>query len=323
MVLNALIIFLVAALVLLTVLVGLIALANALASSDEISQRLETFAQLPVEKQNTVSARRRVAITRYRLRLNSMLSVFASEKLNLQLISANWPITETEYFLIRFWITLIGFLLGWLIFSNPLPGIGIAIILYLVPGILLNRAIHMRRTKFERQLVDILVLVKGAVRAGYSFLQSLDVVVDEMDAPASDEFRRVRREVSLGIPLSQALNNLHARMENDDLYLVITAININSQVGGNLATMLEAVTETIRERVRLFSEVRALTSQQRYSGYMLTSMPFLVAGALFILNPTYIGRLFEPGIMLCVPIGAVIMVLIGNMIMRQLGKIKV
>lgn len=323
MFLNALTIVLIVILILLTCIVGLVVLANAFASSEDISQRLEAYAQFPMDKPNQTRNRRRTQITRFRLRLNSMLSIFASEKLSLQLVSANWPITETEYFLIRFWMVLISFFLGWLLFQNPLPGVGIAIILFLLPGMLLNRAIHLRRTSFERQLVDVLVLVKGAVRAGYSFLQSLDVVVDEMDAPASDEFRRVRREVSLGIPLSQALNNLHTRMQNDDLYLVITAININSQVGGNLSTMLEAVTETIRERVRLFSEVRALTSQQRYSGYLLTSLPFLVAGALFILNPTYIGRLFEPGPILCAPIGAVIMVLIGNIIMRRLGNIKI
>jgi tight adherence protein B len=144
-----------------------------------------------------------------------------------------------------------------------------------------------------------------------------------MDAPASEEFRRVRREVGLGLPLSQALANMHARMENDDLYLVITAVNINTQVGGNLSVMLESVTTTIRERVRLFSEVRALTSQQRYSGYLLTLMPFIVAAVLFILNPDYISKLFEPGIYLCIPIGALVFVLLGNIIIRAMSKINV
>jgi tight adherence protein B len=112
-------------------------------------------------------------------------------------------------------------------------------------------------------------------------------------------------------------------MENDDLYLLITAININNQVGGNLSTMLEAVTNTIRERIRLFAEVRALTSMQRYSGYMLTLLPFITTGILFILNPKYIARIFEPGPILCVPIGALLMVILGNIVIRMMSKIDV
>ena len=212
-------------------------------------------------------------------------------------------------------------ILGWVLFRSVLPGLGLAVIAFLIPAIALSRSITQRRTRFSRQLVDILVLVTGAVRAGYSFLQSLDVVVQEMKAPANDEFRRVRREVGLGVPLGQALMNLHARMQNDDLYLVITAININSQVGGNLATMLEVVTNTIRERVRLFSEIHALTSQQRYSGYMLTLLPFIITGILFVISPDYISRLFQPGLIILVPITALILVLLGNIVIRLMSKI--
>jgi len=171
--------------------------------------------------------------------------------------------------------------------------------------------------------MDVLVLITGAVRAGYSFLQSLDVVVQEMKPPVSEEFRRVRREVSLGLPLSRALTNLHARMQNEDLYLVLTAVNINSHVGGNLATMLEVVTNTIRDRIRLFSEIRALTSQQRFSGYMLSLLPFIVIAILFVVSPDYISRLFQPGIMLCIPIGALIFVLMGNIVIQLMSRMDV
>jgi tight adherence protein B len=225
--------------------------------------------------------------------------------------------------LIRFWSLVAGLALGWLAFKSPISGVGFAIIAYIIPDLYLRRSIFRRRTAFERQLVDVLVLVKGAVRAGVSFLQALDIVIQEMKAPASEEFRRVRREVGLGLPLSQALANLHARMENDDLFLLITAININTQVGGNLSVMLEAVTTTIRERIRLFAEVRALSSMQRYSGYILTLMPFITAGVIFILNPKYMARLFEPGITLCIPIGALILVIMGNIIVRVLAKVDV
>jgi tight adherence protein B len=170
--------------------------------------------------------------------------------------------------------------------------------------------------------VDVLILLTGAVRAGYSLPQAIEVVSKEMKSPASEEFRRVRHEIGLGLSLSQALNNLVSRMENDDLYLVVTAININSQVGGNIVVMLDAVTSTIRERIRLFSEVRVLTSQQRFGSYILTFMPVAMAAALFFINPEYMMRLFEPQI-LFIPIGAAILVIIGNIAVRRLAKIEV
>ena len=98
---------------------------------------------------------------------------------------------------------------------------------------------------------------------------------------------------------------------------------VSKKVGGNLSTMLDAVTNTIRDRVRLFSEVRALTSQQRFSGYLLSLLPFIVAAVLFIINPEYISRLFEPGIFLCIPIGALVLVILGNIVIRMLSKIDV
>lgn len=307
--------------ILVAIFVAFISLVISLSSSDEVNERLETYAQVPEEATIGMAGRQRARIMRLRLRMNAMLSIFTSEELNLKLLSANWPITETEYILIRIASTFAGLVLGWALSGSILVGLGIAIIAFLIPGILLQRSIHQRRGKFERQLVDVLVLVNGAVRAGYSFLQALDVVVQEMLPPASVEFQRVRREVGLGLPLNQALTNLHERMQNDDLYLVVTAVNINTQVGGNLTTMLEAVTETIRERVRLFSEVRALTSQQRYSSYLLTMLPFIVAAILFIVNPSYISRIFEPGPILCIPIGALVLVIIGNIVIRFISRI--
>jgi len=304
-------------------IIAILGVANIVSGSDDVNERLETYALVPEDAPIGSGERRRAKVIRWRLRLNSTLAMFASAELNMRLLSANWPITESEYILIRFWSMVAGMALGWLVFKSPISGVGLAILAYIIPDLYLRRSIFTRRMAFERQLVDVLVLIKGAVRAGVSFLQSLDIVVQEMRAPASEEFRRVRREVGLGLPLSQALANLHARMENDDLFLLITAININNQVGGNLSTMLEAVTTTIRERIRLFAEVRALSSMQRYSGYILTLLPFMTAGVIFLLNPKYMARLFEPGITLCIPIGALIMVILGNIVVRMLAKVDV
>ncbi len=292
-------------------------------AGQDIGTRLATYVTLPEEAAQTqVGPRRRQNLMRIRLRMNNLLSGLASERLNLQLISANWPITETEYVLIRFWSVILAFALGFLIARRLESALGLAVIVFFIPELLLRRAISQRRMNFGKQLVDVLILMTGAVRAGYSLPQSIEVVSKEMKAPASDEFRRVKHEIGLGLSLTQALNNLVARMENDDLYLMVTAININSQVGGNIVTMLEAVTGTIRDRVRLFSEVRVLTAQQRFGSYILTFLPVAMAAAMFFINPDYMMRLFDRSI-ICIPIGAVIMVIFGNILVRRLAKIDV
>ena len=299
-------------------------LIRSLVSADNVAERIQSLASIS-ERGSQADNRdqSRFRFLRLRLRFNTALGILVPKGLRNQLVSANWPIFETEYVLIRFALTLLCFGLGWFISQSIFPGIGIGIIAFMVPGIMLRRGINTRRRKFEGQLVDVLILVNGGVRAGYSLLQALDIVVEEMEAPASVEFQKVRREVGLGFPLSQALENLSSRMENDDLDIMVAAININRQVGGNLTVMLSAVTETIRERIRLFSEVRSITSAQRYTGYILTGLPFLMGGVLFIMNPEYMSRLFEPGWILCVPIGAVIGIIMGNLIIRRMVVIDV
>jgi tight adherence protein B len=287
-----------------------------------MQDRLQTYAITAENSSLQGNARNRMGVARFRLRLNGLLSIFVSEKLTFQLMSAHWPITEVEFSLIRLLATLFGFLFGWIILRSPLSGLGIAILAYLVPGIYLRFSINKRRTKFGQQLVDALILIEGGVRAGYSLLQSLDLIIEEMPSPASAEFRRVKQEVGLGLPLSEALVNLTNRMQNRDLNLVVSAININSQVGGNLTTMISVVTQTIRERIQLFSEIRVLTAQQRYTGYLLTLLPFLVGAVLFILNPDYMSRIFEPEL-LCVPIGALVGIFLGNLVVRRMVRIDI
>jgi tight adherence protein B len=302
---------------------AILRLVSGVMVTTEMRDRLQAYASVTQPSLVRESRRRSQKLTRLRMQINSFLSVLTSQELNIKLLSANWPITETEFILIRFWGSVAAFGLGWLASGSIIPGIGMGILAAMTPSILLTRAIHKRRLDFENQLVDVLVLVTGAVQSGYSFQQALDFVIKEMKPPASDEFRRVKYEIGLGLPLNQALNNMTARMENDDLYLLVTAININTQVGGNMVGMMKAVTQTIRERVRLFGEVRVLTSQQRFNSYLLTLIPFGIAAVLFIINPEYISRVFEVGVWLCFPIGALVAIILGNIVLRKVSKIDV
>ncbi len=303
--------------------IALGSMVYAVVSAGAIEERLNTYGVIPDVRQRKEERFRTNRLSRARQRLNRLLSVLASEELNLQLNSANWPISETEYILIRLWVTAAGFLLAWLLSGSILPGIGMAIIAYIIPSIILNQAIHNRRQAFEKQLIDVLVLLTGAVRSGYSLQQALDFVVREMKPPASDEFKRVLYEVSLAQPLNQALINLTVRMQNDDLYLLVTALNINAQVGGNMVLMLKSVTDTIRDRIRLFGEIRSLTSSQRFNSFLLTMLPFGIAAVLFIFNPNYMERVLQPNIWLCFPVGALVSIIIGNIVIRRLAKIDV
>jgi tight adherence protein B len=154
-------------------------------------------------------------------------------------------------------------------------------------------------------------------------LQALEVVEREMQSPASEEFRRVHTEIGLGLTLTQALNNLSDRMQNQDLDLVVTAVNIHDKVGGNLSTMLEAVTETVRERDRLFREARVLTTQQRYTSYLISLLPIAIGLLMFMLNPDYIMQLFTRGIYIVIPIFAVIGIIAGHFVLQRIAKIDV
>jgi tight adherence protein B len=151
-----------------------------------------------------------------------------------------------------------------------------------------------RRLKaFNSQLGDTINLMVNSIRAGYSILQAMRAVSDEMAPPISEEFGRVVQEVQLGIPLDDALAHMLRRVPSEDLDMMITAINIQREVGGNLAEVLESISFTIRERIRIKGEIKALTAQSRISGYMVALVPVVLAGVIYLINPEFMGLLFQ------------------------------
>jgi tight adherence protein B len=150
-----------------------------------------------------------------------------------------------------------------------------------------------RLQAFNDQLGDTINLMVNSIRAGYSILQAMRAVSDEMGPPASTEYGRVVQEVQLGIPLEEALKHMLRRVPSEDLDMMITAINVQREVGGNLAEVLESISFTIRERIRIQGEIRALTAQSRISGYMVAMVPVLLAAVIYLINPEFMGLLFE------------------------------
>lgn len=260
---------------------------------------------------------------KFRSWLNDTLAFLSSEKLQIKISSAYWAISDTEFILIRIVAVVFGLFLGWLLVSNILGGLFLAAIMLLLPPIILDRSIAIRQQKFHTQLLDVLILIRGAIQAGYSFLQALDLAVKELVEPASEEFGRVLREVRFGFPMEQALLNLSERMASDDLQIVVTAIIINMQVGGNLSVILDSIIDTIRDRMHLYGEVKSLTSYARYVGNFLSLMPFITALIIFLVTPDYFDNVLDKPITQIIGIFALTSVIIGNIWIRRISKVKV
>jgi tight adherence protein B len=215
-------------------------------------------------------------------------------------------------------------------FGSPIVWLIGALIGFMLPRFWLNRRKSGRLNAFNKQLPDTITLIANALRAGSSFLQAIELVVRESRPPISTEFARVIREVNLGLPFEQALDNMVRRVRSDDLELMATAINIQYQVGGNLAEILDSIAYTIRERVRIKGEIRTLTAQQRLSGYVVGLLPIGLAGFLFVAAPGFMDPMFaNPPAILGLPAGVVIlifggfMMFIGFMLIRRIVDIEV
>lgn len=243
-------------------------------------------------------------------------------RIELLMQQADWPIRGTEFeAILLLWGGLVGLitflvtLKGAMFFAGALAGI-------LMGLALLGLRIRRRRKKFTNQLGDMLTMVANALRAGFSFMQAFELISREMDAPMGREVQLVVNEVNLGNTLESALDNMQRRVASPDFELVVTAVLIQRQVGGDLASILDTISETIAERVRMRREVMALTAQGRASAMVVGLVPIALAGALSIFNPNYLKPLIETDMGHMFIIAAVVLELIGVLIIRRIVDIK-
>jgi tight adherence protein B len=198
-----------------------------------------------------------------------------------------------------------------------------------LPRYYVRRLQGKRLLHFDQQLGDMLNLMVNGLRAGFSTMQAMEAVSKELPSPISDEFRRVVQEMQLGVNMETSLANLLRRIPSDDLDLVVTAINVQREVGGNLAEILDTISFTIRERVRIKGEIRVLTSQVMYSGRFLAMMPLIVMGILYMLNREYMMEFFNEKSNARIPCGyislgvAAILVVSGYFTMNKLAEIEI
>jgi tight adherence protein B len=217
------------------------------------------------------------------------------QKWRRQLARADIKLNVAEYAAVHVLAVIVFFAASYfIVFSGQIVmSILAAFVGFFAPRIYVARATSNRLIKFEEQLPDTLSLWVNALRSGYSVLQSMEAIAKDSPEPTATEFKRVVQEVQLGIDMDDALEHLLNRVESEDLDLVVTAVNIQREVGGNLAEILEVIGTTIRERIKLKGEIRVLTSQGRITGYLISFLPIGLALFLNAANPGYMGQMFE------------------------------
>ncbi len=220
-------------------------------------------------------------------------------------------------------VGLITFLLGGRLLISALIGGGIGALL---PRIYVKSQQSKRLTRFNDQLPDMINLMVNGLRAGFSTLQAMEAVSKELPPPICDEFRRVVQEMQLGIPMEKALANLLRRIPSQDLDFLVTAINVQREVGGNLAEIMDVISYTIRERIRIKGDIRSLTAQAMYSGRALALMPVGLLCILWFLNRSYVMEFFNKDNILCggIALGSAgLLITIGYFVMTRIANVEV
>lgn len=214
------------------------------------------------------------------------------QALNKKLEKAGIPLAAHEFTLIKYILTMVVFLLTYLLLKNPLVSSILSIMIFLVPGIAVSFAISKKKDKFESQLPGALSLLRNSVEAGMSFLQSMELVANEMEPPISEEFSKVIHESQVGIDLKTSFSRMLERVDSTELKLMTIAVLIQREVGGNLSEILDIILETIRERIQLKGEIKAITAQGRASAALIGALPPLLLVIMNFINPEYMGPMF-------------------------------
>jgi tight adherence protein B len=243
--------------------------------------------------------------------------------LRKKLVKANILMKPEEFISISLILLCTAAFFGAIIFGNFILISAMAVLGWCIPLFVLRRKISKRLKTLNNQLGETLAVMSNSLKAGHSFFQAVDSVAHELKGPVADEFTKLQKEISLGVNTETALENMVDRVGSDDLELMVTAVLIQRQIGGNLAEILDNISETIRQRIRAKGEIRTLTAQGRMSGWIISLLPFFLAIAVFAINPEHMRT------MLSSPVGIIMIVLalfmegMGIMIVRKIINIEV
>ncbi|HNX92616.1 MAG TPA: type II secretion system F family protein [Syntrophomonas sp.] len=244
-----------------------------------------------------------------------------TRKLEAELSKADILLRGEEFIGLNILVTLIGGLMGFMLFGGISQAFLIGFICLLIPTMMVKHKKKTRLNKLNEQISDCLTVMTNSLRAGYSFQQALDLVAREMNGPLAIEFRRTLREINFGNTTEQALMNLVQRAESNDLELMLTAVLIQRQIGGNLAEIFDNISNSINDRIRLKGEIKTLTAQGRISGLMIGLLPVALFGILILISPDYIGVLLKESSGRIIMGAAVVSEIIGFLMVRKVVDI--
>jgi len=293
------------------------------AGPETLESRMQRYAGGPqVAQEKKAAKKERREIDPFATLSSDVADKRFASRVQRDLARADLRLRVAEYYYLRVGLA-VGLCAILFLLRDPLSAVVGAILGYFVPRIWVGRRIGGRLNAFNKQLPDTITLLSNSLRAGSSFLQSIELVSRETPPPMGSEMGRVVREVNLGLGMEEALANMVRRIKSDDLDLMVTAIGVQQQVGGNLAEILDTIAFTIRERVRIKGEIRTLTAQGRYSGYLVAFLPIGIMITLNFINPDFMQPLFTELIGQALLVLGAIMMAIGFFAIRKITDIKV
>lgn len=239
-----------------------------------------------------------------------------------ELIKAGIPLKGEEFIVIQLMMSALFIVLTYRLTNSFFISFCFSFLGFIVSKYIVTFKKNKRIKKFNDQLGDTIVLLSNSLKVGHSFVQSVATASQEMPEPISKEFGKFLHEIRLGVTTEDAFKNFLDRVESDDLELLITAVNIQRQTGGNLADILDTISKTIRERIKIKGEIKTLTAQGRLSGIIVALLPFALAGVISIIDPEYVRPLYTSKIGILLLSIAIVNETIGYLIIKKIVKIE-
>lgn len=310
--------------------IGMLVYNYTMANQYTIDNRMEQYVQKQPKEQSALApmmSQEKNQPNRWNVWIKNISRHFESLQwsrlIEHKLIQAALPMRGAEFLVICLGAALAGAVLFMMLSSSfvlSFLGGGIG---FCIPLLVLRIKIDQRKKAFNDQLGDTIILIANALRTGYSFMQAIEMVSREMPKPIGEEFARVLREMNLGVLTEEALNNMAKRVNSDDLDLVITAVLIQRQVGGNLSVILDSIANTIRERIKIKGQIKTLTAQGKISGIIIGMLPIAIGSIIFLINPEYVKVLFVDPMGQFMLMVSVISQIIGMIVIRKIINIDI
>ncbi|WP_335547331.1 type II secretion system F family protein [Neobacillus drentensis] len=295
-------------------------------SEDKLKVRMQYYLDTKKEIHNPS----KVEVKHFRfiqlVKLNIQKKVLTKEKnnkLETQLAQSGLPLKPEEYILFQWLFTALAGGLFYLFTDNLFFLLVGAIMGFLLPKWYIRKKKRERVLRFNEGLADMITTIVGSLKAGFSLPQGLKSVAEEANSPIKEEIETVLKEMQYGKSIEDALNDLKERMPSEDLDLMIQAILIQRQVGGNLATVLDRIVETIRDRTKIHRQIATLTAQGRLSGYIIALLPVILGMVLYLIEPDYISILFHNPIGLGMVVAGIISGILGFILIKKITTIEV